>query len=147
MTVPRNDRLASGVMDLLTKETLEQLEELLTELRENASSGTPIIVEGADDVEALRKLGVNGHIHKISGGNSLLNFIEGFSGSKEVIILTDFDRTGDKLAGFFTKHLRQLGVKPIIEFRDKLKSLVRKEVKDIEGLARFVQKQRTLVKD
>ncbi len=133
-------------MHLLTKETLEQIEELLSELRESASSGVPIIVEGADDVEALQKLRVNGHLHKISGGNSLLNFIEGFSGSKEVIILTDFDRAGDKLARFFAKHLRQLGVEPITEFRARLKSLVRKDVKDIEGLASFLQRQRALVK-
>lgn len=130
----------------MRKETLEQIEELLAELRENASSGIPIIVEGADDVRALGKLGVDGSLHKISGGTSLLNFIEGFSGSREIIILTDFDRAGDKLARFFAKHLKRLGVEPITEFRNKLKSLVRKDVKDIEGFASFLQKQRALVK-
>ena len=125
---------------MLTEETLEKLEELLVELREHASKGVPIIVEGADDVRALKKLEVKGRLHKISSGKSLLNFIEGLAGPKEAIILTDFDRAGDKLAEFCAKHLKRLGVDPITELREKLKLLVRKDVKDIEGLAKLLQK-------
>lgn len=131
---------------MLTKETLEELDELLAELREQASNEVPIIVEGTDDVEALKNLGVKGRFHKISGGKSLLNFIEGFSGSKEVIIMTDFDMAGDKLAKFCAKHLKRIGIEPVIEIRRKLKSLVRKDVKDIEGLAKFLQNQRAVLR-
>lgn len=123
---------------MLLEETLEQLEELITELKEHASDGTPIIVEGINDVGALKKLGIKGRFHKISIGKSLLNFIEGLAGSKEIIVLTDFDRTGDKLAKFCARHLKRLGVEPITEFREKLKLLVHKDVKDIEGLAKFL---------
>ena len=130
-------------MSLLTDEALEQIEELLAELGEKASEGVPIIVEGMDDVKALKKLSIDGRFHKISGGNSLLNFVESFSGSKEIIVLTDFDRAGDELASFITKHAKSLGVQPITEFRDKLKPLVRRDVKDIEGLAKFLQKERS----
>ncbi len=129
-------------MNLLKREDFEIIDELLTELREHALEGTPIIVEGADDVRALSRLGIDGCVHKISSGNSLLNFIEGFSGSGKVIILTDFDRTGERLAKFFLKHAKRLGMEPVTKFRDKLKSLVRKNVKDIEGLAKFLQHQR-----
>jgi len=127
---------------MLTDEALEQIEELLVELRQHASEGVPIVVEGMDDVKALRRLEIEGHFRKVSVGNSLLNFVERISSSKEVIILTDFDRTGDELAEFIAKHLKRLGSEPITEFRDKLKLFVRREVKDIEGLAKFLQNQR-----
>jgi 5S rRNA maturation endonuclease (ribonuclease M5) len=133
-------------MPLLTEETLEELDELLAELRKRASDGVPIIVEGADDIKALKKLGVEGKFHTISSGKSLLNFIEDFSGLKEAIVLTDFDRTGDRLAEFCSKHLKRLGVEPVAEIRGKLKSLVHKDVKDIEGLAKFLQNQRAGLK-
>ena len=126
----------------MTDEALEQIEELLAELGEKASDGVPIIVEGMDDVKALKRLGIDGRFHKISSGNSLLNFVESFSGSKEIIVLTDFDRAGDELASFIAKHAKSLGVEPITGFRDKLKPLVRRDVKDIEGLAKFLQRER-----
>jgi len=129
-------------MNLLADESLEQVDELLSELNKLASGGTPIIVEGMDDEKALMKLGISGRFHKVSSGSSLLNFVESFSNNKEIIILTDFDRAGDELAKFITKHAKRLGVEPITEFRDKLKLLVRRSIKDVEGLAKFLQKER-----
>jgi len=127
---------------LLTKETLEQVEELLDELRGCSSSGVPILVEGADDERALRKLDVKEKIFRISSGSkTLLNFLENLAGFEQIIILTDFDRAGDKLAGFCAEHLRRLGVEPIMDIREKLKALLRKDVKDIQGLAGFLRRQ------
>lgn len=130
------------MIDLLTDEVLEQIEGLLAELSEMAAGGAPIVVEGIKDMRALKKLGISGDIRKISNGNSLLNFVESFSGSKEIIVLTDFDRAGGELAGFIARHARTLGIEPVTEFRDKLKPLLRKNVKDIEGLANFLQRER-----
>jgi len=127
---------------LLTKETLEQVEELLDELRECSSGGVPILVEGADDEKALRKLDVKEKIFRISSGSkTLLNFLESLAGFEQIIILTDFDRAGDKLAEFCAEHLRRLGVEPITDIREKLKTLLRKDVKDIQGLAGFMRRQ------
>ena len=127
---------------LLTKETLEQVEELLDELRECSSGGVPILVEGADDERALRKLDVKEKIFRISsGGKTLLNFLESLAGFRQIIILTDFDRAGNKLAEFCAEHLRRLGVEPITDIREKLKALLRKDVKDIQGLAGFLHRQ------
>ena len=132
---------------MLTEETLEQVEGLLDELRECSGSGVPTLVEGADDERALRKLNVNGRIFRASGSSkTLLNFLENLAGFKQIIILTDFDRAGDKLAKFCTKHLKRLGARPVIEFREKLKALLHKDVKDIEGLARFLRGQRIALK-
>ncbi len=125
----------------------EQVEELLNELRESASAGVPILVEGANDEEALRKLNVKGQIFRVSNSNkTLLNFLESLAGFKQIIVLTDFDRTGDKLAKFCAVHLKRLGVEPVIEFRQKLKALLRRDVKDIEGLAKFLRTQGAALK-
>ncbi len=129
-------------MGLLTDETLETIDELFSELNELAAEGVPIIVEGIKDVRALKRLGVSGDIHKISGHGSLLSFVEGFSGSRAIVVLTDFDRAGDELAKFIVKQAQRLGVKPVTEFRDKLRPLVRRNVKDIEGLAKFLEGER-----
>lgn len=129
---------------MLTEETLEEIDELFAELSKLSSEGIPIIVEGINDIKALRSLGVEGKFHKISSGKSLLNFIEGLSGQEEAIILTDFDRAGDKLAKFCSKHLKRLGVEPVEEIRKRLKSLVRKDIKDIEGLAKLLQNRRAM---
>jgi len=127
---------------LLTEETLEQVEGLLDELRECSGSGVPTLVEGADDERALRKLDVKGKIFRISSGSkTLLNFLEGLTSFKQIIILTDFDRAGDKLAKFCAEHLRRLGVEPITDTREKLRALLRKDVKDIQGLAGFLRRQ------
>jgi 5S rRNA maturation endonuclease (ribonuclease M5) len=127
---------------LLTKETLEQVEELLGELRECSIDGVPILVEGAADERALRKLDIKEKIFRISSGSkTLLNFLENLAGFEQIVILTDFDRAGDKLAGFCAEHLRRLGVEPIMDIREKLKALLRKDVKDIQGLAGFLRRQ------
>lgn len=132
---------------MLTEKTSEQVEELLNELRESASAGVPILVEGMDDEWALCKLNVKGQIFRISNSSkTLLNFLESLTGFKQIIILTDFDRTGDKLAKFCAVHLKRLGIEPVIEFRQKLKALLRRDVKDIEGLAKFLRTQGAALK-
>jgi hypothetical protein len=37
--------------------------------------------------------------------------------------------------------LKRLGVEPITDIREKLKALLRKDVKDIQGLAGFLRRQ------
>jgi len=74
--------------------------------------GTPIIVEGKKDEEALRELGMEGPIHQIpSGGRTPLNSLEDLPEYEEIIVLTDFDRTGEELADFCEENLEKLGVR------------------------------------
>jgi 5S rRNA maturation endonuclease (ribonuclease M5) len=112
---------------MLTLEILEQVEKLLDELRWYAASGTPILVEGSHDIKALRELDVRGPIFKISSKKTALNSISDLASYSKIIIMTDFDRTGDELAKFCAKHLRSLGPKPILDIRQKLKALLRKD--------------------
>ncbi len=132
---------------MISPEMLEKIEELLQELRELSNEGVPIIVEGESDARALRELGVEGPIRQISSDKrTALNFLEGLSGHDRIVILTDFDRAGGGLARFCTKHLESLDTEAVLEPRKKLKALVRKFVKDVEGLAKFLRNQRAALK-
>ncbi len=128
---------------MLDSETFEKLERTLDRIRERSNEGVAIIVEGKKDEKALRELGVSGPIYHVpSGGRSPLNSLEDLSGHDEVIILTDFDRNGEKLALFCKKQLQKLGFTVLSDLRDKLRSYVRKAVKDVEGVSSFVRSER-----
>ncbi len=134
-------------MPLLEEEAFESLEEILQEIRELSSEGVAIVVEGKNDEKSLRELDIKGPILQFpSGGKTPLNSIENLSHFDKVIILTDFDRTGEELAEYCRKHLEKLGVEVLFIYRDKLRSIVRKAVKDIEGLSKFV-KSETLARE
>ncbi len=128
---------------MIDEKTLEQIEELLDELRRYSVEGVPVVVEGVRDEEALRELGVGGDIFRVSGSRqTALNFLEGLAGHRRIVVLTDFDRAGGELARFCAKNLQRLGVEPITDLREKLKALLRKDVKDVQGLAKFLRWQR-----
>ncbi|MEM2878101.1 MAG: hypothetical protein QXG10_00885 [Candidatus Hadarchaeales archaeon] len=124
---------------MLEEGAAEELEKVISELKEMASRGISIIVEGEEDVKALAEINITGDVRKISGHGSLLNFIECFSGHEEVIILADFDRAGEELARFCEKHLKSIGVRPNTEIRKKLKGLLTREARDIPGVVRTVR--------
>ncbi|MEW6222003.1 MAG: hypothetical protein AB1476_01590 [Candidatus Hadarchaeota archaeon] len=126
----------------LTEEAVNEIEEILLQVKELASEGATILVEGGTDVRGLRNLGISGDIRKITGGKSLLNFLEGLSGVHAVVILTDFDRTGERLSKFCSKQLASLGVKTISEPRRMLKGIAGREVKEIADLSKALLKRR-----
>ena len=125
---------------------LEEVEKLLDELREYAGEGIPIVVEGIRDKRALRELEVKGAIFQMSSKKTALNFLEGLARYEQVVVLTDFDRAGDELAEFCAKHIRRIGPKPILDIRRKLKALLHRDVKDIHGMAKFLQGQEAVLR-
>lgn len=132
---------------MITPEVLEEVEKLLDELREYASEGIPVVVEGIRDKRALRELGVKGTVLQISGNRkTALNFLEGLARYEQIVIMTDFDRAGDELAKFCAKHLQGLGAEPVLDLRRKLKALLHKDVKDIQGLAKFLRGQKAVLR-
>ena len=87
------------------KKSLEDLEKALDELREENKS-IPIIVEGEKDIDALRKLDVNGTIITVNKGISLTDFCDKLASDfKEIIILTDWDRRGGYLCHTIRRNL------------------------------------------
>jgi 5S rRNA maturation endonuclease (ribonuclease M5) len=123
-------------------ERLEKLEELILELQDMSVTGAIIVVEGRKDVESLRSLGIKGEI-KLSSQQPLLDFTEALSGcGKDIVILTDWDRKGGMVARKIIDHLHAYSIIPNTGIRTKIGFLVKKKIKDIESLSRYIEKLR-----
>ena len=126
------------------KETLTNLEEILDELDE-ASKIMPIIVEGLKDRMALRSLNVNGYVVILNDGESVLNTCENLSKKwGAAIIFTDWDTKGGQLAKSLMESLGNCGISYDTEYRANISRLVKKDIKDVEGLPKLIQRLRTL---
>lgn len=120
----------------------EKLEEILKHLTEEAATGTPIVVEGIKDLKTLTELGVSGQaISAKSAGKSLFDLVSEIesTGTREVILLLDFDRRGKEWTGRLKQLLEQKKITPNTVFWRELLGLVGKEVKDVEGLASYME--------
>ncbi|MEM2936527.1 MAG: hypothetical protein QW231_05060, partial [Candidatus Bathyarchaeia archaeon] len=60
-------------------------------------------------------------------------------GKEEVIILMDFDRRGREWTKRLTQGFERMGIKSNLFFWNGLRSLVGKEVKDMEGLVSYLE--------
>ena len=126
------------------RETLETLEEILDELDE-ASKIMPIIVEGLKDRMALRSLNINGYVVILNDGESVLNTCEKLARKwGAAIIFTDWDTKGGQLAKSLAESLAISGMSYDSEYRASISRLVKKDIKDVEGLPPLIQRLRTL---
>ncbi len=108
------------------KEEIGELLELLDEIKDKT-----IIVEGKRDKEALCSFGLKNVITLHKG---LYETAESLK-SREVVILTDFDREGKGIAKKLNKILQSLGYKVDKESRRKISFLFsRLRIKKIEEL-------------
>lgn len=118
-------------------DVLDDLEEVIAD--------TPVIVEGLKDVEALKKLGLGKNIVSLGKGLAVFTFCERLSRKHTaVVILTDWDRKGGKLARMLKDAFEANGVKADVDMRAKLVLLTKKDIKDIESLPRYVERLRTM---
>lgn len=138
----QNNNLKTSIFEY--RKHLEQVEEILNELFRHSQDGDIFVVEGKRDIRSLKKLGIDGDIETVSN-KSLLNFSEDIAYTgKCVVILTDWDRRGEILASKLSEYLQTLDVDYDVEIREQLKSLVKKEIKDIESLYNYVMKLRSI---
>ncbi len=144
--MPRNSKESANnkVKPLSThlKEKREKILKILENLKEESEKGTPIIVEGKKDIQALRTFDIKGKIISAkTGGKSFLDVIYEVENTKkrEVILLLDFDRRGKELTKNLKEYLETTGIKLNLTFWKKLSSLVGTEVKDVEGLATYME--------
>ncbi len=98
-----------------------------------------IIVEGKKDLIALSKIGIK-NVISISR-KPLYSFIDKIS-AKEVIILTDLDKTGRKLYSILKHHLQAKGIKIDSYFREYL--LKNTQLAQIEGIVNYLKKQKII---
>jgi 5S rRNA maturation endonuclease (ribonuclease M5) len=123
------------------KEKEEKILEVLESLAEASAKGTPIVVEGKKDVEALHASGVAGAMLTVkTGGKSFLDAVSEIEkmGVPEVILLLDFDRRGKEGTKHLKRSLERAKIKPNVKFWRKLSALVGKEVQCIEGLTAYM---------
>ena len=119
---------------------LELLNEILQTLSEKSSLKIPVIVEGKKDVTALRKLGINAVVVCIrTGGKVLVDCLDEIQ-AEEVILLVDFDEYGTTLAKNIIQYLEGKGITINFIFWKKIRAIVKRDVKDIEGLPSFLEK-------
>jgi len=124
------------------QEKEEKIRLVLESLAEESTKGTPIIVEGKKDAESLKALGIEGNIIMAkTGGKTLLDVISEVENTeaREVILLLDFDRRGREWTRCLKQRLEKTGTHPNTEFWSQLLQLLWREVKDIEGLATYIQ--------
>ena len=123
-------------------ERLESIDAIILELRTLSESGAIIVVEGRRDVDSLRLLGISGDI-RLACQKPLLEFTEQLSKSgKEIVLLTDWDKKGGITARKIINHLLTYGIMPNTDLRSRIGSLVKKRIKDIESLNKYVNKLR-----
>jgi len=120
---------------------LEKTLQLLDRLATESTKGTPIIVEGKNDINTLHKLNVTGDIIQAKSGKSFLDLLSEVErrGKRDVILLMDFDRRGKELTNRLAQHLEKMRINPNLLFWKELLGLVGRNVKDIEGLATYLE--------
>ena len=103
----------------------------------------PVVVEGKKDTSALKNLGYNGLIIELNDGRSVLSTVESLAqklgSSGKFVIMTDWDRTGGKLA----KQLKEYGefsdLYPDLTIRRSLALLFSKDISCIEELPTIIR--------
>jgi len=118
------------------RNTLEIIEKVIEEIKEK-NKEMPILVEGEKDVDALHSLGINGKIITVYQGKNIPNLCDHIAKHyKEIIILTDWDRSGWKLCRQIEKNLEGR-TKCITEYRIIFAKNCM--VKNMEGVPSFIE--------
>lgn len=118
---------------------LKALTEILEKLAKEASRGVPIVVEGRKDREAIERLGIKGRVVEVKSSRQVVvDVLDEVSGG-EVILLVDFDRDGVELAKHIISYLESEGVKVDSTYWREIRALVRRDVKDVEGLPSYLE--------
>ncbi|WP_455279073.1 toprim domain-containing protein [[Eubacterium] cellulosolvens] len=130
-------------MNASLRRKFEDIEKTLKRIVSSSQDGVPIIVEGRRDEKALRKLKVPGRVICLkSSGNGFYDFTANLADKREVIVLTDFDKEGARLAAKLIDELTHMKVKVNVAVWKKLRALCRPEVHAIEELVGLVENLR-----
>jgi 5S rRNA maturation endonuclease (ribonuclease M5) len=133
MELPKSN---SSPANIERAERLRAVIEYLNEINEHI----PIIVEGKRDASALKKLGISGEIIKLHNGKNLYDFCDDISQKfPQVILLLDWDQTGDDLFKTITNYLKGQ-FEEFSSFRELLRILCQKDINDIEGIPKLLKR-------
>lgn len=129
---------------------LEKINCIIERLKSEASMGALLIVEGEKDVKALREIGIiSGVIAIKSCGKSLPEIVDEIvsTGSREIILLMDFDRRGKEITKRLAKSLEAARIRVELNFWQSLSNLLGNDIKDIEGLSTYIRTLRRKVEN
>ena len=119
---------------------LDRLNRLVQRLSDQSRRGIPIIVEGRKDEGSLRELGINGPILCLKAqGKSFPEFLEGISSTRRIIVLTDFDTEGKKLAKILVNELSKRKIKVDDSIWKQVGALVRQDIHTIQELGSCIE--------
>lgn len=125
-----------------SEERYEEIQKALAILSEKNGEG-PIVVEGERDVRALRALGIEGPIVTLHRGVPLLRVCEDLAADRRpVVILTDWDLKGGRLAKALREGLAASGAKYDDAVRARLSVLTRGSITSVEDLDSLVDGMR-----
>lgn len=120
-------------------ERAERIRDVLEALYE-VNKRIPIVVEGRRDVQALRRIGMVGDIITIHAGKGLYDLCEDIAERfHRVILLLDWDEKGEDLFRTISGNLKGLW-EEFAPFRDLIRILCQKEIKDIEGMPGLLER-------
>ncbi len=112
---------------------------------EDGGSNCPIIVEGINDIKCIRILGFTGIIETINKGWDRSRIIAYFyekygselavDGLPRIILLMDWDRTGDVLQESFNNRLSSMDMKVDQTLRNVLSKQLRSECRTVESIS------------
>lgn len=130
------DRKIPSGEDLERAERLREVLEALAEINKSI----PVIVEGKNDVNALRKLGLSGQVITLHRGATIYDFCEEIAEKfPRVVLLTDWDEKGEILYSSLSDYLRG-HIEDFSAVRGMLKMLCQKDVRDIEGIPKLLSR-------
>lgn len=117
-------------------ERLKLIDRVLDEIDRDTDDGV-VLVEGRRDEAALSELGVEAEFVRLCGnGRGLVETVERVSRRYDsAVVLTDWDRQGDRLKDEVKGLLESYGVTPRTVHRKRLRNLTAKDIHDVESLA------------
>jgi len=116
----------------------EFLNSMVKELNDLSAEGAAVLVEGKRDAKALAGLGYSGPLFTVALLTSSVAARERLREEvRQMIILTDLDSEGRRLASRYVRFLMQEGVKPSLGQRKRLSEASRGIFLHIENLGRF----------
>jgi len=111
-------------------------------LGEAEGSRTTLVVEGERDRQAIRRLGWGGPIVVVHRGRPISATASGLVASRgKVIVLTDWDTEGGRLARRLRDFLEAEDVRLDLDFRRRLARILRGELTHVEGLFGWARRQ------
>ncbi len=115
-------------------ERLERIKEVLERLSDMKDTHI-ILVEGLKDIDALKRVGVEGEFYCVQSQGGPVKAAEHvWRSGKQAVILTDWDRRGGSLARSLRENLSALDVRYDDRIRSDLAFYCRPYSKDVESV-------------